>query len=1212
MKNRFAHFLVARSKIILIIFIILALGCAALIPFVNINYDMTEYLPADSAMRHGLDLMEAEFRDEDSSSLEVMFGDLASDAEKGQVLQRLEQLRYVDSVDYDFPEDDEDEYYNRGAYTRYILNCKYDQYSDEASAVWKEVQKIFGEGTDPAIGVHEVELGGSINDANEAGLPLWIAIAAVCMVTLILLIMASSWIEPAAFLITIGIAIMINMGTYCLFPRISNTTFGIVALLQMVLSMDYSIMLMNRYRQQRRVIPDKNEAMRRALSLSFGAITGSSLTTFAGLLALLFMSFTMGADIGLALAKGVILSLICIFTVLPALVLGFDSLMIRTAKRTPPFDLPRFSRFQFRARVPLTLLFLALFITVFIARSGVDFSYSQGRESKIDDVFGHTNTIVMIYNAKDGEAAGALADALADEDAVSKVSSQPGNSAATGDARGSAVSEDAGDSAVSAVDSLTVWQDKIRSAVTLESTLGKQRTAKKMRKFIDDMRDSQDDDEDTADMDLSTATVRLIYYDYHAGDPQFRMSIPKFVSFLKDEVLDDPDFGDSIDSDVRDRIDDMERFTDRVALTTPMTAAGLADFFDMKTSEASQLLLYHQIKSGNASGGTMTLPHFVDFLIDDVASDPDYGSMISASAKSKLKSMRSYTRKRPMTKRVNYRKAASRLGMDKAQMRMVYVSHLAKKIASGKKDPGLMTISDLAAALQEMAEDPALESQFGGEETAQLIAGLSQIGQMDPTPYDPAGMVQALTGYGIPLDGATVTLIFSYDRVASRPASHRLSVQKIIHFMLSDDSIRSSLSHKQKKQLRRLKKIIDTSVRGSRLSSSSMGRLLTMKSSDARSIYLLHQYRHGNISGWKLTPQQFVDFLVTKVLSDDSMKDRIGDNADDLKAARKLIDHVVAGRTFTYAGLADLFMDFEDSFSGSDFSAEDLSLLYELYGSKYYYDKRWTMDLMTMVTHLDEHMVSRPAFASSMEEDQIEDVHEMRGDMDEAAEKLEGEHYGRMMITASMDVDSDESRAFMRDLTAVTDSCFTEDAWFIGNTPMAWEMSQTFRGELNRITLLTALFILIIVLLTFRRLATPIVLVLMIQCAVFVTMSLLRALHIDMNYLALLIVQSIMMGATIDYAIVYSSYYVESRVFMPISEAIQAAFRGSLQTILTSAIILIVAAGLLSFAFSEPATREICRILSIGCLVATILVIFILPAVLACLDRFVVRRNPQK
>ena len=1174
----------------MIIFIILALGCVALIPLVNINYDMTEYLPADSAMRHGLDLMDAEFADEDSSSLEVMFGDLVSDEEKGQVLQKLEQLPHVDSVDYDFPEDDEDEYYNKGAYTRFILNCKYDQYSDEASEVWESVQELFGEGTDPAIGVHEVELGGSINDANEAGLPLWIAIAAVGLVALILLIMASSWIEPAIFMITIGIAVMINMGTYCLFPSISNTTFGIVALLQLVLSMDYSIMLLNRYRQERRVIPDKQEAMRRALSLSFGAITGSSLTTFAGLLALLFMSFTMGADIGLALAKGVILRLICIFTVLPALVLGFDSLMIRTVKKTPPFDLPRFSRFQFRARIPLTLLFAALLITVSIARGGVDFSYSQGRDSLIDDVFGHTNTIVMIYNVKDGDAAGDLADALADEDKVKKTAGTAG--------------------AGSAVDSLTAWQDKVRSAVTLESTLGKQRTAKKMRKFIDDMRDEQDGD-DTADMDLSTSTLRLIYYDYHAGDPSFRMSIPQFVSFLQDEVLDDPDFGDSVDQDVRDRIDDMERFTNRAALTTPMSAAGLADFFDMKSSEASQLLLYYQIKSGHASGGTLTLPHFVDFLIEDVASDPDYGSMISASAKNKLKSMRVYTRKRAMTRRVNYRKAASRLGMDDAQMRMVYVTHLTQKFASGKKDPGLMTISDLAAALQEMAEDPALESQFGGEETAQLIAGLSQVGQMDPTSYDPASMVQALTSYEIPLDLSTVTLVFSYDRIASRPASHRLSVRKVVHFMLSDDSIRGSMSGKQKKQLRRLKKIIDTSVRGKRLSASSMGRFLDMKSSDARSIYLLHQYRHGDISGWKLTPQQFVNFLVTEVLSDDSMRSRIGDNADDLKAAKKLIDNVVAGRTFTYSGLADLFAEFKDNYSGSDFDAEDLSLLYEFYGSKHYYDKRWTMDLMTLVTHLDEHMVNRPAFASSMEEDQIEDVHEMREDMDEAAEKLEGEHYGRMMITASMDVDSDESREFMRDLTAATDSSFKEAAWFIGNTPMAWEMSQTFRGELNRITLLTALFILIIVLLTFRRIATPIILVLIIQCAVFVTMSLLRALHIDMNYLALLIVQSIMMGATIDYAIIYTSYYVESRVFMPIPESIRAAFKGSLQTILTSAIILIVAAGLLSFAFSEPATREICRILSIGCLVATVLVIFMLPAILACLDRFVVRRGSQ-
>ena len=110
-------------------------------------------------------------------------------------------------------------------------------------------------------------------------------------------------------------------------------------LFRSVLSMDYSIMLLNRYRQQRIITSDKYQGMRTSLFLSFGAITGSSLTTFAGLLALLFMSFKIGADIGLSLAKGVIISLICLFTVMPALLLAFDSLMTKTVKKSFAFDL---------------------------------------------------------------------------------------------------------------------------------------------------------------------------------------------------------------------------------------------------------------------------------------------------------------------------------------------------------------------------------------------------------------------------------------------------------------------------------------------------------------------------------------------------------------------------------------------------------------------------------------------------------------------------------------------------------------------------------------------------------------------------------------------------------------------------------------------------------------------------------------------------------
>ncbi|MBQ2677612.1 MAG: MMPL family transporter, partial [Firmicutes bacterium] len=397
--------MVAHSKKILILFILLALGCAILIPMVNVNKDMTKYLPEDSSMRQGLDLMRTEFGEENASTLEVMFSDLKTQKEKDSVLAKLEDIKNVSSVDYSAEDKDKDHYYNKGKYTRFIINCDHSQYSDEAAELWQSVKTEFEE-------THEVTLGGTVNSANDTGLPLWIVVVAFLLVIAVLVIMAGSWIEPVAFLITIGLAILINMGTYVLFPSISNTTFGIVAILQLALSIDYSIMLLNRYRQQRQIIPDKKEAMEQALSLSFGAITGSSLTTFAGLLALVFMSFTIGADVGIALAKGVIISLICIFTVLPALLLGFDSLMLKTAKRSIPTDLPKLSGFMHRMRLPLTLLFAVMLIGSFIFRNGVDFSYSQSWLTDIDKVFGHTNNMVMLYDERDGKAAGRLAEKL--------------------------------------------------------------------------------------------------------------------------------------------------------------------------------------------------------------------------------------------------------------------------------------------------------------------------------------------------------------------------------------------------------------------------------------------------------------------------------------------------------------------------------------------------------------------------------------------------------------------------------------------------------------------------------------------------------------------------------------------------------------------------------------------------------------------------------
>ena len=153
--------------------------------------------------------------------------------------------------------------------------------------------------------------------------------------------------------------------------------------------------------------------------------------------------------------------------------------------------------------------------------------------------------------------------------------------------------------------------------------------------------------------------------------------------------------------------------------------------------------------------------------------------------------------------------------------------------------------------------------------------------------------------------------------------------------------------------------------------------------------------------------------------------------------------------------------------------------------------------------------------------------------------------------------------------------------------------------------LISAAAIFLVVALTFRSLVIPLILVPTIQCGIYLTMTLIGLAGNGMFYLALLMVQCILMGATIDYGILYTSYYTEMRKGSEIPEAIRGAYNGALHTILTSALIMIIAAGILGFVFANPAIGEICLTISRGAISATLLVVFVLPGVLGSLDRFI-------
>ncbi|MCD8205374.1 MAG: MMPL family transporter [Clostridia bacterium] len=319
--KKFAAFLTKHRVCIFIVTVVVAVACTVLMPFVNINEDMTSYLPSSSNMRQGLDIMEDEFGTiEMNGEFSLMFEGL-SESEKEAMYEELSALDGVSYVTWDAG----DSRYNSGEYTLYKITLettstkKTDSFMKSLVKSYKKNYTVYGyylESEDSVVGQ----------------LVPW----AILIVLVILLIMCNAFFEPVLMLASIGVAILINMGTNIIFASVASMTYSIAAVLQLILSIDYSVMLMHRYGQERRTIEgmaSREKAMENTLCHSFGSISGSSLTTCVGLLALLIMSFTIGTDMGLVLAKGVIFSLICVFTTMPALILWSDKLLKITDKK---------------------------------------------------------------------------------------------------------------------------------------------------------------------------------------------------------------------------------------------------------------------------------------------------------------------------------------------------------------------------------------------------------------------------------------------------------------------------------------------------------------------------------------------------------------------------------------------------------------------------------------------------------------------------------------------------------------------------------------------------------------------------------------------------------------------------------------------------------------------------------------------------------------
>ena len=472
------------------------------------------------------------------------------------------------------------------------------------------------------------------------------------------------------------------------------------------------------------------------------------------------------------------------------------------------------------------------------------------------------------------------------------------------------------------------------------------------------------------------------------------------------------------------------------------------------------------------------------------------------------------------------------------------------------------------------------------------------------TPRDTAG-IAALLG----MDEQTVkTLFIAYH--ASRGdlfsgGQWEVSMQNMANFLAGYNGL---LDETQERQITQLSWIINGSVYGTRYTAPQLASVLGMDAAQMQQLYMLYNSRHGDTSGWTLSVQQFVDFLCQEVLPDARFADQLsGVDTSQLQSARTVIDAVASGRSYTAAELANLFQGLS-----SKMDRGTMELLFLYYASVYSSDASWTMSMQELFDYLQNDLLTDARFASFLTDDMRAQITDAQTMLTDAVTQLRGSNYSRLVLTTTLPGESDETSAFIAQLMQDLDAVTTGDYYLIGNSAMVYEMENSFDSELLLITLLTAASIFLVVVFTFRSLVIPALLVLIVQCGVFITVTVVGLQGLEIYYLALLIVECILMGATIDYGILYTSYYREMRESMSVRDALIAAYRGSIHTVLTSGSIMVLVTAVVGKFFGNPTIEQICRTISIGAFSAIILILLFLPGMLALLDRWVLPRDLRR
>ena len=402
-----SKYFLKHKKSVTVLFLTAALIFGLMIPLVRINYNMADYLPEDAQSTKALQIMADEFGGS-VPNIRIMvpvtsIPEALAFKKQLEAIDGISDVLWLDSAaDLKQPlqmlEPDTVGTYYKDGMALFDATVSPGAEAETVEALYRLA------GSDGALSGEAVTIASAQEMAQSETLRAMLIL--VPLILLILLLFTSSWIEPLFFLLAIGVAVLINLGTNLFLGEISFITQAVSPILQLAVSLDYAIFLLHRFSECRQEAEDPQPAMQMAMKKAFSAIAASAATTLFGFVALSFMNFRIGPDLSLNLVKGILLSFLSVMIFLPAVTLCFYRWIDKTRHRQLLPVWKGIGKFVLRLRIPVLILIALLIVPGYLAQTRASFTYGMGDNSPgsrlmrddeaINTVFGESTAIVLL------------------------------------------------------------------------------------------------------------------------------------------------------------------------------------------------------------------------------------------------------------------------------------------------------------------------------------------------------------------------------------------------------------------------------------------------------------------------------------------------------------------------------------------------------------------------------------------------------------------------------------------------------------------------------------------------------------------------------------------------------------------------------------------------------------------------------------------------